>query len=132
VKICRRDKPPGQDPHGHYKRADFVKYVVGSNLPKITIPDFIAIGEPVVDPKNEMYLICCWCEVRLISQDIVKRRCLACHQYFRLLGESIQDIILARNAAKLYSYELDISQHPEKPIVFYYPSTDTFETIYMP
>ena len=66
--------------------------------------------------------ICPFCATPLIDPDIDGRRCLACHQYLALPGETLKDINNIRQKNNLYAHELDadnIKFKPYKPIIIW-------------
>lgn len=83
----------------------------GGQPPKfnITVPDDcpdveknVVIGELASQSEAK----CPFCDTQLISQDLMKRRCLACHQYIVLPGENLDDLARIREEHKVYSHDL--------------------------
>lgn len=60
---------------------------------------------------------CPFCETKLIAADFEKRRCMACHQYLALTGESVEDIVKVRKDANVYTHDIDVALgHFSKPV----------------
>lgn len=75
---------------------------------------------------------CPFCRQPLISQDRIKRRCTACHSYLALPGESIEDVLNARQQENVMVWDLDVSEAPPKPIILWdrEDSDNSFVTVY--
>lgn len=83
--------------------------------------------------KSQDEISCPFCRQPLISQDRTKRRCTACHSYLGMPGESVADVLEARNEENVMTWDLDIAEEPPKPIILWNrDGTPEFETIYSP
>jgi hypothetical protein len=102
------------------------RWKIEKNLPT-GAPDYTK--NIIIGTLKEGETACPFCDTRLISQDYTKRRCLACHNYFCVFGETLQDIVNMRQQAKLYSYELDVDAKPGKPIYLWNRTASTSELV---
>lgn len=68
----------------------------------------IIVGVVASDEKN-----CPFCGTKLITADFEKRRCMACHQYLALVGESVSDVVSVRHKQSVYTHDID----PEKGVI---------------
>lgn len=60
---------------------------------------------------------CPFCEQVLISVDRTKRRCMSCHQYLWLPGDTLEDLVDARVQAGVYTSDIDVTRtDANKPI----------------
>lgn len=78
---------------------------------------------------------CPWCETTLLNVDIDKRRCMACHAYVCLPGETLEEIFEARTKSGVITYEMDVARKPFKPIIVWRRETngaDSYEPWYTP
>ena len=50
---------------------------------------------------------CPICDLQLVTADVELRRCMVCHSYLGLWGETLQDIIIARELQQVYAYEIN-------------------------
>lgn len=78
-------------------------------------PDHVAnvIVAELLDDKEQN---CPCCQTKFIRPDIDKRRCLSCHTFITLPGESVDDIVKHRNMQSLFSPDIDIDKNPSKNI----------------
>ena len=88
---------------------------------KMTVPkDFPA-------PEDNIYIaqisdadtLCPLCETSLIPDDRDQRRCLACHSFLAYGSEGIQEIFELRQGFKVYSFDLDLSEKPNRDIIMW-------------
>lgn len=49
---------------------------------------------------------CRYCMSKLIKADFDRRRCIACHKYMIIQGETIEDVVEARKKKNLYTFDL--------------------------
>lgn len=62
----------------------------------------------VAELKEDKEKECPFCLTKFIKADYEKRRCLGCHNYIMLPGETLNDICIERKSKGLYSTEIDI------------------------
>lgn len=106
-------------------------------LTRITLPsdapsldDTIIIGEIARDSRN-----CLLCDGLLIGPELDKRRCLSCHSYLLLPEETIANLLEVQAEYKLFAWEIDPSQKPDKAIVIWRKTEDgknVYENVYTP
>ena len=88
-------------------------------------PKTIKLPEKFPDPSSNIIIAelvsateekCPFCETKFIAPDFNKRRCLSCHQFIAMPGETIQDIVKVRKDQGLFSHDIDISRPVGKDI----------------
>lgn len=84
-----------------YKVKDYPK-----DGPKIN--ENIIIGE-ITDKDNT----CPFCGIMLTAVETDKRRCMSCHQYLLMKGETVADLVKIRTESAIYTHDLD----PERGVV---------------
>lgn len=93
-----------------------------SSTPK---PKTITLPQGFPDPSSNVIIAelktenepeCPFCNTAFIAPDYNKRRCLSCHQYIALPGETMIDITNVRKNQGLYSYDIDISKSLAKNV----------------
>lgn len=65
---------------------------------------------------------CPSCASKLIPADFEKRRCMTCHQYLIVGGETLTELVMQREAAKIYTH--DLKGTTSKPIIFVNTTTN--------
>lgn len=71
---------------------------------------------------------CPFCSTKFIAPDLNKRRCLSCHQFIAMPGETVDDIVKVRITQGLFSHDIDVS----KPIfkdIYIWTRIDNKDTV---
>lgn len=120
----------GQGTSNYGSPADRWKVSMPSGCPDLSRNIIIGVLE---SPKQES---CQFCGVDFLPADIIKRRCMACHNFLAMPGETLEDILNIRMLAKVYAYELDVAKRPPKGIHFWFrnigDTANTFTEVYDP
>lgn len=118
--------PPTTFSITHYKQ-------IGDNkrakyFPNVAPEDGVIVIQLQSDDVN-----CPACHGKLIAPDIQKRRCMACHTYVALPGETVNDVIAERTNQSVYTHNLKPDQ--DKPVYMWYripgfPNSNYFKNVY--
>lgn len=78
---------------------------------------------------------CPFCVQPLIPRDRQSRMCTACHSYLAMPDEGVSDVFKVRDEEQLYTFDLDLTTSPKKPVVIWNredTADEAFITVYEP